>query len=157
MMIIHENEILENVQNEEKKVVLPKSMKGILLELHSMFQEGVYEYIDSNNTEGLTLNKAAELESKATSLILKTLGIYPLVDLESFGYQNVEQDSISYSFIPKNKKVGNFIVDSFVLFFKHDDNGQTINTTLPFYYVTTEDQEFLLKAEETSIENISLF
>jgi hypothetical protein len=154
MMIINENEVLECINDKSKRIILLQKLKGILSELSSIFQEDVYEYVDIINPKGLSLNKAAELEGKVIRLLLNALDIHPLVNLETLGYQEVDVDSISYSFIPKGKKVNGYTVVLLVIFFKYTENEIKLNTTLPFYYVSNDQTEFLLKMEERLEENI---
>ncbi len=156
MMIIHEEKIIEIMNDESNKISLPRNVKELLMANYSFFQENVYEHIENNNLEGLTLNKAAKVESAVIRLIFKALDMNPIVNLEDFGYKDVDVDEISYSFIPKNKELNGYTVDTLVLFFKHIENEQLVSTTLPFYHVSDKEKEYLFKAGEKSIENTSL-
>ncbi|MEX3623578.1 hypothetical protein [Viridibacillus arvi] len=155
-MIINHEEVVNKMQNEEKKISLKSSIKQTLTEVHHLF----HKLNDDADIDLLT--PLAETERKINIILLNKLNMHPLVDLMTMGYKDVYQDSIQYLFVPKEEVVDSYLVDIITIFFKYKGDNCEINVTLPVYLVTENEQEYIVLIDNypenlSSVESLTIF
>lgn len=141
-LIINEKQVLEGIKNDENKIVLSVKVKEALQKTHALFNK----LNDANENEAM-LSVITETEAEMNRILLETLQSHPLVELSKFGYENIIEGSIRYLFVPKEQRVGDYVVDIITVFFKHKGDNSEISVNLPFYLITDQEQESLVLME----------
>lgn len=156
-MIIYDTQVVEGMKDEDKKDILPVNIKEKLFQAHLLFNQ-----LNEHNEDNHYLDTITEVEGRLNKLLLETLQVHPLVDLESYGFENIIEESTKYLFIPKEKQVEDYVVDVLVTFFKCRKESGELSVNLPFYLVTDKEQEVLIPMETddenvVSVESLSIF
>lgn len=155
-MIIKNEEVLQGMQTDDKKIGLKTNIKSSLAKVHTLFNQL------NEAAERQLFTQLAKTEGEINKVLLNTLNNHPLVDLETFGYQNVNEESVQYLFVPKEEKVEGYVVDIVTVFFKYTEDNSEVSVTLPFYLVTEGDKEYIIAIDTQSedvmsVESLTIF
>ncbi|WP_121616851.1 hypothetical protein [Virgibacillus halodenitrificans] len=151
-MIIHEEQVLKGMKDGDKKVSLSVNIKETLRMAQALFNS-----LNEANEDESLVSAITETEGKMNRVLLGALNAHPLVNLNTFAYENVIEDSIRYLFVPKEQQVEDYVVDVVIVFFKCEGENSEISVNLPFYLVSDQEQEFLVSIninDETTIESL---